>query len=76
MTSTNTASFVYVGNSDSQDVSVFRLNADGTLTPVETVAVPGPDKPGAVPPPTPLRPGRDDPAAHDGASRDDPADAA
>ena len=46
MTSAEMTSFVYVGNSDSQTVSVFRLNADGGLVPVETVAVPGPDKPG------------------------------
>ena len=43
---TDAATFVYVGNADSQDVTVFRLNADGRLTPVETVAVPGGDKPG------------------------------
>jgi 6-phosphogluconolactonase len=46
MTSADTTSFVYVGNSDSQNISVFKLQADGGLEPVETVAVPGPDKPG------------------------------
>lgn len=37
---------VYVGNSDSQDISVFRLGADGALTLVETTRVPGPATPG------------------------------
>ena len=40
------ATFVYVGNADSQDVTVLRLNADERLMPVETVVVPGGDKPG------------------------------
>jgi 6-phosphogluconolactonase len=43
---TDAATFVYVGSSDSQDVAVLRLMENGDLTPVETVAVPGPDKPG------------------------------
>lgn len=43
---TDTATFVYVGNSDSQDVTVLRLMDTGDLAPVQTVAVPGPDKPG------------------------------
>jgi 6-phosphogluconolactonase len=38
--------FVYVGNSDSQDISVLRLESDGELTPLATVAVPGPAVPG------------------------------
>lgn len=42
MTLTN----VYVGNSESQDISVFALATDGTLTAIETVAVPGPATPG------------------------------
>lgn len=46
MTAADAATFVYVGNSDSQDVSVLELKANGDLTPVETVAVPGPAKPG------------------------------
>jgi 6-phosphogluconolactonase len=46
MSSASAASFVYVGNSDSQDISVFELKPGGDLTPVETVAVPGPAKPG------------------------------
>jgi 6-phosphogluconolactonase len=46
MTSANASTFVYVGSSDSQNVTVFNLLADGSLTPIETVAVPGPGKPG------------------------------
>ena len=42
MTLTN----VYVGNADSQDISVLALGADGALTAIETVAVPGPETPG------------------------------
>lgn len=42
MTLTN----VYVGNAESQDISVFALAADGTLTAIETVPVPGPAAPG------------------------------
>jgi 6-phosphogluconolactonase len=38
--------FVYVGNADSQDVTVLELKSNGDLTPVETAAVPGPAKPG------------------------------
>lgn len=37
---------VYVGNSDSQDISVFRLASDGSVTLVETTPVPGPTTPG------------------------------
>ena len=44
----NAAAFVYVANADSQDVSVFALAANGDLTPVETVAVPGPAEPGST----------------------------
>jgi 6-phosphogluconolactonase len=44
--SANAATFVYVGSSDSQDVTVLALANDGALTPVETKAVPGPAKPG------------------------------
>jgi 6-phosphogluconolactonase len=40
------AIFVYVGNADSQDISVFELQADGALRAVETTPVPGPVKPG------------------------------
>ncbi|MEH2471938.1 6-phosphogluconolactonase [Nitrobacteraceae bacterium AZCC 2161] len=46
MSSGNAATFVYVGNADSQDVSVLELKANGDLAPVETMAVPGPAKPG------------------------------
>ena len=46
MSSVNAATFVYVGNADSQDVSVLELKSNGDLTPVETKAVPGPAKPG------------------------------
>jgi len=40
------ATFVYVGSSDSQDVTVLSLTSNGELTPIETKAVPGPSKPG------------------------------
>jgi 6-phosphogluconolactonase len=46
MSSVQAATFVYVGNSDSQEVSVLELKPNGDLTPVETTAVPGPAKPG------------------------------
>ncbi len=41
-----TLSNVYIGNAESQDITVFALAADGTLTAIETVAVPGPTAPG------------------------------
>src|SRR5580704_17646426 len=47
MPSVNAATFVYVGNADSQDVSVLELKSSGDLTPVETAGVPGPAKPGS-----------------------------
>lgn len=41
------AAFLYVGSSDSQDISVFSLDAArGTLAPLATVPVPGSEKPG------------------------------
>jgi len=46
MSSVQAATFVYVGNSDSQEVSVLELKPNGDLMPVETTAVPGPAKPG------------------------------
>ena len=46
MSSADAATFVYVGNSDSQEVTVLELKSSGELTPVETTAVPGPAKPG------------------------------
>src|SRR6202051_1451354 len=46
MSAARAAPFVYVGNADSQDVSILELKSNGDLTPVETTAVPGPAKPG------------------------------
>ncbi len=46
MPSASAATFVYVGNADSQDVSILELKSSGDLTGVETTAVPGPAKPG------------------------------
>ena len=46
ISSASAATFVYVGNADSQDVTVLELKSSGDLTPVETTAVPGPAKPG------------------------------
>jgi len=46
MSSASAAMFVYVGNSDSQDVTVLALKPNGDLTLVETKIVPGPNKPG------------------------------
>lgn len=37
---------VYVGNAETQDISVFRLQDDGDLTLAETKRIPGPEKPG------------------------------
>jgi len=44
------STFVYVGNAESQSVTIFSLAADGALTPVDTKAVPGPAKPGSTTP--------------------------
>lgn len=46
MSPVSAATFVYVGSSDSQDVTVLELKSNGDLTPVETTGVPGPAKPG------------------------------
>jgi 6-phosphogluconolactonase len=46
MSSAKAATFVYVGSSDSQDVSVLELKANGELAAVATTAVPGPEKRG------------------------------
>jgi 6-phosphogluconolactonase len=46
MSSAGAGTIVYVGNADSQDISVLELKTKGDLTPLETVAVPGPAKPG------------------------------
>lgn len=45
-----TSIYAYVGNAESQDVSVLALQTDGELTPVETVPVPGPRKRGSSTP--------------------------
>jgi 6-phosphogluconolactonase len=42
--------FVYVGNAESQSVTIFSLSPDGALTHVDTKAVPGPAKPGSTTP--------------------------
>jgi 6-phosphogluconolactonase len=47
ISSANAATFVYVGNAESQNISVLELKSNGELTPVETAAVPGPAKPGS-----------------------------
>jgi 6-phosphogluconolactonase len=46
MSPASAATFVYVGSSDSQDVTVLELKTNGDLMPVATTAVPGPDKRG------------------------------
>lgn len=46
MSSAKAATFVYVGSSDSQDVTVLELKSNGDLSAVATTAVPGPAKPG------------------------------
>jgi 6-phosphogluconolactonase len=47
LSSASAATFVYVGNADSQDITILELKPNGDLTPVETTAVPGPAKPGS-----------------------------
>ncbi|WP_414476098.1 lactonase family protein [Microvirga sp. M2] len=44
------ATFVYVGNAESQDISVLELKAGGDLTPVATIPIPGPAEPGDTTP--------------------------
>jgi len=44
------ATFVYVGNAESQSVTIFALSPDGALAAVATQAVPGPAKPGSTTP--------------------------
>ena len=46
MSAADAATFVYVGNSESQDITIFELKGNGELAPVASVAVPGPAKPG------------------------------
>ena len=42
--------FAYVGNADSNDISVFKMAESGEMTPVQTVAFKGVDKPGSSTP--------------------------
>jgi 6-phosphogluconolactonase len=42
--------FAYVGNADSNDISVFRIDGNGEMTPVQTAAFVGIEKPGASTP--------------------------
>lgn len=44
------ATFAYVGNADSNDISVFEMAADGSMTPLQTIACPGVEKPGSSTP--------------------------
>lgn len=46
MSSASAGTYVYVGNADSQNISVLELKAKGDLVAIDTVAVPGPAKPG------------------------------
>jgi 6-phosphogluconolactonase len=46
LSSASAATFVYVGNADSQDVTILELKPGGHLTLVDNVAVAGPTKPG------------------------------
>src|SRR5437879_6952285 len=51
MSSAQAASFVYVGNAESHDVSVLLLDRrSGDLAAIETTAIPGPTTPGATSP--------------------------
>jgi 6-phosphogluconolactonase len=47
MSAASAATFVYVGNAESQDISILELKSNGDLAPVETTVVPGPAKPGS-----------------------------
>jgi 6-phosphogluconolactonase len=47
MPSARGATFVYVGNAESQDITILELKSNGDLTLVGTAAVPGPAKPGS-----------------------------
>ncbi|MDA9488607.1 lactonase family protein [Bradyrhizobium sp. CCBAU 11361] len=42
--------FAYVGNADSNDISVFKLSESGEMTPVQTAAFKGVEKPGSSTP--------------------------
>jgi 6-phosphogluconolactonase len=46
MSSASAATFVYIGSSESQDVTVLELKSNGDLSPIATTPVPGPAKPG------------------------------
>lgn len=50
MSSAEAATFLYVGNAESQDITIFELKSNGEVVPVASVAVPGPAKPGATVP--------------------------
>src|SRR3979411_1203550 len=45
LSSASAATFVYVGNADSQDVTILELKSNGDLRPVETGPAPGPARP-------------------------------
>jgi 6-phosphogluconolactonase len=47
MSSARAATFVYVGNADSQDITILELKSSGELIAVGTAVVPGPAKPGS-----------------------------
>ena len=47
MSQADATTFVYIGNSDSQDITVLELKSSGVLVPIATVAVPGPTTPGS-----------------------------
>ena len=42
--------FAYVGNADSNDISVFKMAESGEMTPVQTAAFTGVEKPGSSTP--------------------------
>ncbi|MBR0779395.1 lactonase family protein [Bradyrhizobium diazoefficiens] len=42
--------FAYIGNADSNSISVFRMGANGEMIPVQTAAFPGVEKPGSSTP--------------------------
>jgi 6-phosphogluconolactonase len=47
---TNAATFIYIGNAESQDITVLELKTNGDLNPAATVAIPGPAAPGDTTP--------------------------
>jgi 6-phosphogluconolactonase len=48
MSSAEAATFLYVGNAESQDITIFELKLNGEVVPVTNVVVPGPAKPGGT----------------------------